>query len=79
MKMLLLILFLAALFLCEKEDLSCYTCETTARYYYSIITTTCELTPGEALQLKSGLEMQARIMADTTTVVICYKSKCAEI
>jgi|WetSurMetagenome_2_1015567.scaffolds.fasta_scaffold00003_171 hypothetical protein len=79
MKKLLFILFLAVLFSCEKEDLSCYNCKTSARDYTSTITTTCELTPGEALQLQSGLEIQARMMADTTTVVICYKSKCAEI
>ena len=75
MKKLIGLLFIIFLFSCEKEDVSCYKCNTTVDdVVYSI--TTCEMNPSEARKFEIALRLQAFELGHKDAIVICDKTEC---
>jgi len=75
MKKLLLFIFLAFLFSCEKEEIYCWKCVTKIQDTESSIVT-CPMTYDEMKIFKAGLDLQALAITGEFPDVICDKVKC---
>jgi hypothetical protein len=77
MKKLLFLIVMIFLFSCEKEEYSCYRCDTQAKNFTSSIIT-CEMNDSEARKFEIALRLQAIAMTDSIAVVICNKTGCIQ-